>query len=520
MISIIQSGQAPINLVISNLSRRYYQFTALRPFSVPVGQFAISMLSELLPNVEISTNNYDREVHGRGESYHPTASPWAVVYPTSVEDVVKIVKHCGSHQVPIIPYGAGTSVEGHVCALEGGISLDMTRMNSLKITENESGIPNPIAVVGAGITRKQLNEALRHTGMHFVVDPGADATIGGMVACGASGTTTVKYGSMRENILALECVLPDGTIANCGTHALKSSAGYDLTSLMCGSEGTLGVITSISVKLHPIPEHIFSAVCVFDELRSAADAVAALKLCNISLARCELLDATSVHAFNQYNLARGNRTEMRQLKPTLFFEYHGNSIASVQEQVDMTKSICIHDYGGSDFQFESDEIKRKHLWSARHDLYYATLALRPGATGAIVTDCCVPLSRFADLISTTAKDVIDLDVVGPCFGHAGDGNLHCIMPVRDDDGEDYLSRLNQINDSLIRRTLEAGGTCTGEHGVGYGKMKYLEQQYGTGAVHMMKLIKNAIDPLNIMNPGKVVRGISRMGSHISVVAPG
>jgi D-lactate dehydrogenase (cytochrome) len=448
-----------MSLIAFNLSMRSKAvgFRISRPWS----SGAVSLLSELLPHVELSTNPYDLQVHGRGESHHPTALPWAVVMPRSVDDVVTIVKHCAVHQIPIIPYGAGTSVEGHVCALEGGISLDMTRMNSVEVLEND-GIPDPVAVVGAGITRKHLNEALRHTGMQFVVDPGADATIGGMVACGASGTTAVRFGTMRENILALECVLPDGTIARCGTHALKSSAGYDLVSLMCGSEGTLGVITSVSVKLHPIPEHIMSAVCVFDNLQSAAAAVAALKLTNVPVARCELLDAPSVQAFNQYNKSRGYQAEPREVLPTLFFEFHGPSEASVQEQVIMTQSICVHDYGGSNFQFESDEGKRKALWSARHDLYYATLALRPGATGAIVTDCCVPLSKFANLISNTAQQVLDLNVVGPCFGHAGDGNLHCILPVRDDDNDEYLSRLHEVNDSLIRRTLEAGGTCTGE----------------------------------------------------------
>lgn len=379
---------------------------------------------------------------------------------------------------------------------------------------------------------KCLLMTCRHTGMLFVVDPGADATIGGMVgasfhhmqylgnqiisflshilhyyvACGASGTTAVKYGTTRENILGLECVLPDGTVAKCGTRALKSSAGYDLTSLMTGSEGTLGIITNVIVKLHPIPEHVIAAVCVFDDLYQAADSVAAMKLCDVPVARCELLDESSVAAFNQYIQSRNESgsIEPLQVKPTLFLEFQGASAAAVEEQAVLSESICSGDYGGSNFRYTSAEAERKELWSARHNLYYASLALRPGAESAILTDACVPLSKFAELVSATAQDVKDLGVVGPCFGHAGDGNFHCILPVLQEDSEEYLANVHRVNDNLIRRTLEAGGTCTGEHGIGYGKKKYLAKQYGPGGVHMMRMIKQGIDPLNIMNPGKVV----------------
>jgi D-lactate dehydrogenase (cytochrome) len=464
-----------------------------------------ALLTDKLPHIHVSTNPYDLEAHGRGESYHATAAPSAVVSPASTEEVVQLVKLCSEHQIPVIPFGAGTSVEGHVCAIHGGISLDMRKFDSIEVHEIQDGLPDPIAKVGAGVRRNRLNEELRHSGMQFVVDPGADATIGGMTACGASGTTAVKYGSMRENILGLECILPDGTFVKCGTNALKNSAGYDLTSLMTGSEGTLGVITSISVKLHPIPEHVVSAVCVFDDLFKAAEAVAALKLSNIPVARCEILDEVSVSAFNRYNKSRGNdSTAQMDEKPTLFLEFHGHGEKSVGEQVDFTKSICVEDCGAFNFRFTSGEEERKSLWAARHQLYYASIWFREGATGAIVTDACVPLSKFAELMTQTAKDVKELDVVGPCFGHAGDGNFHCILPIRDDDSDEYLSRLHEVNDNLIRRTLEAGGTCTGEHGIGYGKTKYLSRQYGDGAVHMMKLIKNSLDPKNIMNPGKVV----------------
>jgi len=303
----------------------------------------------------------------------------------------------------------------------------------------------------------------------------------------------------------LECVLPDGTFAKCGTHALKNSAGYDLTSLMTGSEGTLGVITSVSVKLHPIPAHVVDVVCVFDDLFKAAEAVAALKLCGVPMARCEVLDQVSVSAFNNYTKSRGNgSTAPMDEQPTLFLEFHGHGDESLREQVDLARSICVEDHGAIQFRFSNEEEERKALWAARHQLYYASIWYREGATGAIVTDACVPLSRFAEIMTQTAHDIKDLGVVGPCFGHAGDGNFHCILPIRDDDTEEYISRLHSVNENLIHRAIEAGGTCTGEHGVGYGKMKYLRRQYGDGAVHMMKLIKRSLDPKNIMNPGKVV----------------
>lgn len=463
------------------------------------------VFSENLPHIDLSTNPYELSAHGRGESYHATAAPFAVLTPSSTEEVVQVVQLCSENLIPIIPFGKGTSVEGHVCAIHGGISLDMARFDSIELHESEDGMPTPIATVGAGVTRARLNEELRYSGMQFVVDPGADASIGGMVACGASGTTAVKYGTMRENILGLECVLPDGTVARCGTKALKSSAGYDLTSLMTGSEGTLGVITSVSVKLHPIPEHIVSAVCVFDDLFKAAEAVTALKFRDIPMARCELLDEVSLGAFNHYNMTRGDgSTAQMDEKPTLFLEFHAHGPESVQEQVDFAQSVCVEDFGASNFSFTSGEEERKSLWAARHQLYYASIGLREGATSAIVTDACVPLSAFAELMAKTAQDVKELDVVGPCFGHAGDGNFHCILSVRDDESEEYLSRCHKVNDNLIRRAIDAGGTCTGEHGIGYGKVKYLREQYGDGAVHMMKLIKKSIDPKNIMNPGKVV----------------
>ena len=321
------------------------------------------------------------------------------------------------------------------------------------------------------------------------------------IACGASGTMAVKYGTMRENILGLECVLPDGTIATCGTKAIKSSAGYDLTSLMTGSEGTLGIITKVTVKLHPIPDHVSAAICSFDTLHDAAEAVTTMRMCGISFQRCELLDAQSVSTFHQYNSSSASDLE---IKPTLFLEFVGPSEGSVHEQIKMAQSICTSDLNGSNFKFTANEEERKALWSARHKLYYAAIALRPGTKDAFITDACVPLSKFADLITATVEDVEKFGLVGPCFGHAGDGNFHCILPLVDGDSDEHLLKIQKVNDNLIKRTMEAGGTCTGEHGVGYGKIKYLKKQYGVGAVKMMKMIKKSLDPLNIMNPGKVV----------------
>lgn len=467
--------------------------------------------SQLSPSAELILNPYELERHGRGESFHPTRQPDAILKPATVSDVSKILSFCNEEKIPVVPFGVGTSVEGHVCCLEGGISLDTSLFQAIdtpsdlllehdaEVESSSSQLPDPIARVGAGVTRMALNNALRHTGMQFVVDPGADATVGGMVATGASGTTAIRYGTMRENLLQVQAVLADGSVVDTGTRALKNSAGYDLLSLLCGSEGTLAVITSVTVKLHPIPENITAAVCVFGSLKEAAEAVAMIKLCDIQLLRCELLDGSSVAAFNAYKKESPDRV----VAPTLFLEFSAASQTALDEQVQMTKSVC-SDFGGSDFEFTSGEEERKALWAARHSLYYASLNLRPGAKGAILTDACVPLSKFAVIIEETSRDVEEFGVVGPCFGHAGDGNFHCILPLVPGDSKDYIAKLHEVNDRLIQRTLAAGGTCTGEHGVGYGKTKYLEAQYGTGAVDMMKAIKRSLDPNNILNPGKIV----------------
>lgn len=474
--------------------------------------------SLLSTRATLTQNPYELIRHGKGESYHPPAAPDLVVCPATLDDVRHIVRFCYGHCIPIIPFGAGTSLEGHVHALYGGISLDMCLFDRIELSPEifssikEEGevapaaidieFPDPIARVGAGVTRSKLNEALRHTGMRFTVDPGADATIGGQVATGASGTTTVRYGTMRENVLAIEAVLADSadaTIVKTGCLSLKSSAGYDLRGLLIGSEGTLGVITSVTVKLHPVLDYRATAVTTFETIADAARAVTAIRFSGIPLLRCEILDANSVQAFNNY------QNKNLRVQPTMFLEFESFSEEVIQEQISATRDICVSDYGAQDFQSSSDDETSAKLWAARHKLYYAALAARKSSTGAIVTDACVPMSQFANVFEETVADVKETGVVGPCFAHAGEGNLHCILPVCDDDEQTgYFQKLLDVQQRLIKRTIRASGTISGEHGVGYGKIPYLKQMYGDGVPQMMKIVKSALDPRNILNPGKVV----------------
>jgi D-lactate dehydrogenase (cytochrome) len=397
-------------------------------------------------------------------------------------------------RVPLIPFGTGTSLEGHIQAIHGGVCLDLSEMNAI-LQVNELDMD---CRVQAGVTRLALNSALRHSGLSFPIDPGADASLGGMAACGASGTAAVRYGTMRENVLGTTAVLADGTAMTTGGRARKSSAGYDLTRLLVGSEGTLAILTELQLRLHPLPAACSAAVCTFDSLEAGARAVAAVLQCGIPVARCELLDASAIRAFNAYP------KEVADLRavPTLFLEFTGISAESVAEQAELAHACCA-DEGGSEFTWATSEEERRRLWQARHSTYYASLALRPGSRG-IVTDAAVPISRLAEVMRATADDVAAEAVVGPIFGHAGDGNFHVILPVRDDDSPEYVAALKRVNDRLVRRTLAVGGTCTGEHGVGVGKREYLALQHGEAAVAAMRAIKRALDPLNILNPGKVV----------------
>eukprot|EP00581_Thalassiosira_minuscula_P004583 CAMPEP_0183744292 /NCGR_PEP_ID=MMETSP0737-20130205/65655_1 /TAXON_ID=385413 /ORGANISM="Thalassiosira miniscula, Strain CCMP1093" /LENGTH=653 /DNA_ID=CAMNT_0025979931 /DNA_START=214 /DNA_END=2172 /DNA_ORIENTATION=+ len=625
----------------------------------------LSTLQTLHPKLVISTNHYELDSHGHGESYHPTLPPDAVLYPSTVEEIRDILRLCcreraaGEEEeeeedvqsiveiVSVIAYGAGTSLEGHLQFLfpsspssdtddvqndergevvqvpssyftnhkddnkmdsfkkvrivrRGGVSIDMSNFQSI----GEIGPGDSFVKVGAGVTRNTLNEALRHTGMQFMVDPGADATIGGMTACAASGTAAVKYGTMRENVLAMTAVLPPttilstnddnsnssnnnntnnegGTIVHCGTTALKSSAGYNLPAILTGSEGTLGVITEVGVKLHPIPTHVIAASCAFDDLHSAAEAVAMICMMGVPVSRIELLDETSIRAFNSMigsGEEEGDDTgdegdgkdefhlRPMEVKPTLFMEFAGHTETVATEDLSVAQSICIDEFEGTNFVSASDESTRQALWAARHRLYYSAIALRGSGSdeddsatslstivtdvcvplphfadiisdtardvhelgyysaialrgsgsgnggdeddsatsqSTIVTDVCVPLPHFADIISDTARDVHKLGVVGPCFGHAGDGNFHCILPLTKNDTKEYKESVFKVIENLTDRAIKVGGTCTGEHGVGYGKKKYLKRMYGEGGVSMMEAVKRSLDPFNILNPGKI-----------------
>jgi D-lactate dehydrogenase (cytochrome) len=432
-----------------------------------------------------------REHHGKDQTYHPGAPPDAVAFPHTTAEVSAIVKVCAAHRVPVIAYGTGTSLEGHIAALRGGVTLDLQQMNAVL----EVNAEDLDCLVQAGVTRNQLNTDLRDTGLFFPIDPGADASIGGMAATRASGTNAVRYGTMRENVLGLTAVLADGEIIKTGGRARKSSSGYDLTRLLVGSEGTLGVITEIRLRLHGIPEAISSAVCPFATIEDAVNAVIMTIQSGVPVARIELLDELTMEACIRYSKLEGYR-----VSPALFFEFHGSE-AHVAEQAEMVGAIA-RDFGGADFQWTARAKERTRLWQARHDAFWATMALRPGAAG-IVTDVCVPISRLAECISAVKQDIAEAGLLAPMVGHVGDGNFHLIFLVDLADAAE-VARAKAVNQRMVEHALQLGGTCTGEHGVGHGKIGYLEAEHGPGAVAAMRRIKQALDPLNIMNPGKIV----------------
>ena len=438
----------------------------------------------------LSTALAVREQHGRDESYHPTQAPDAVAFAHSTEEVAEIVKVCAAHKRPVIPFGTGTSLEGHVAALHGGISIDVSQMAEVL----EVNAEDLDCRVQAGVTRKQLNEHLRDTGLFFPIDPGADASLGGMTATRASGTNAVRYGTMRENVLGLTAVLADGRIIKTGGRARKSAAGYDLTRLFVGSEGTLCVITEIQLRLYGIPEAISAAVCPYETLEGAVNTVINTIQMGIPVARIELLDEVMLDALNKYS---GFDYPVR---PTLFFEFHG-STAGVEEQARTVGEISA-EWGGGDFRWTAAQEERSRLWQARHDAYYAALALKPGAQGW-ATDVCVPISRLAECILETRQDIEASGLLAPLVGHVGDGNFHLVFVVDPEDPAE-MERAIEVNDRMVMRTLALGGTCTGEHGIGYGKMQFLQAEHGD-AVALMRSVKQALDPANIMNPGKVVR---------------
>ena len=438
----------------------------------------------------LSLSESVREQHGRDESFHASAPPEAVAFAESNEEVAEIVRICVKHKKPIIPFGTGTSLEGHVAALHGGICLDVSGMNQvLEVNDNDLDCR-----VQAGVTRKQLNQHLRNSGLFFPIDPGADASLGGMTATRASGTNAVRYGTMRENVLGLTVVTADGRIIRTGTRARKSSAGYDLTRLFVGSEGTLGIITEIQLRLYGVPEAISAAVCSFETMEGAVNTTISTIQMGIPVARIELMDEVQVDAINRY------ADFDYALKPTLFFEFHGTE-AWVKEQAEMVKEIS-NDEGGSDFQWETREQERQKLWEARHNAYYAALALRPGSKGW-PTDVCVPISRLADCILETRQDIDECGLFVPLVGHVGDGNFHLLFLIDPENEEEELKRYQPLNDRLVERALRMGGTCSGEHGIGSGKLKYMEAEHGD-SLELMRQIKQAFDPHNLMNPGKVI----------------
>ena len=430
-----------------------------------------------------------REQHGHTTTWLENQHPDAVVFPENTGEVAEIVTVCAEHKVPVIAFGAGTSLEGHVNAPGGGISVDLSQMNKVLAVHAE----DLDCVVQPGVTRKQLNEHLRDQGLFFPIDPGADASIGGMAATRASGTNAVRYGTMKDNVLALEAVMPDGTVIRTATRAKKSSAGYDLTRLLIGAEGTLGIITEITLKLHGIPEAMSSARCGFPTVDAACNAVITTIQYGIPVARIELLDPLSVKAVNAYSGLTLPET------PLLLLEFHGSQ-GSVEEQAAAFGEIAA-ETGGTDFEWTTNAEERTKLWQARHDAYWAALQLRPGAK-SLTSDVCVPISCLAECVNAAQRRAAELGIEAPIVGHVGDGNFHSIVLVDTDNAEE-VSRADEFMGWLTNLAIDMGGTCTGEHGVGQGKMSYLKRELGP-ATGYMKSIKQAIDPDGIMNPGKIL----------------
>lgn len=438
-----------------------------------------------------TTNPTQLRNHSHGESYHPAGEPDVVVFPLSTDEVSAVMKVAAGHRSPVVPFGIGSALEGHVNAVSGGVTIDLSRMNRvLRVSVEDLD-----ATVEAGVTHRQLNKALEKEGVHFWVDPGADATLGGMAATRASGTTAVRYGTMREAVLGLTVVLADGRVIRTGGRARKSSSGYDLTRLFVGSEGTLGVITEVTVRLHGFPEAVSAAVCPFESMEGAVRTVITTIQLGIPVARIELLDEVQLDAVNRYS-----HTDY-PLKPTLFFEFHGTSKEGVEEHARSAEEIAAEN-GALGFQWALTTEARAKLWHARHNAFYAAVALRPGGK-AWTTDVCVPISRLAECILETRQDVQGSSLIGALVGHVGDGNFHLIFSLDPDDAAE-MAEVTRINGRLVHRALAMGGTCSGEHGVGLGKIDYLPKEHGD-AVEVMRSIKRLFDPDDRMNPGKMFR---------------
>jgi len=434
------------------------------------------------------TSGAVREHHSHDTSRLPPSMPDAVAFPESEGDVQAIVQTCAAYGVPVVPFGVGSSMEGHTIPIQGGISVCTRNMNRILEVKPEDFL----AVVEPGVTRKQLNVALRDTGLMFSVDPGADASLGGMASTRGSGTTAVRYGTMRENVIGLRVVTPDGTAIRTGSRARKSSTGYDLTHLFVGAEGTLGIITELTVRLHPIPEEVSSAICAFPNIRNAVEAVIATIQYGIPVARVEFLDEVAIGGVNNYS-----RLDL-EVAPTLFFEFHGTK-AWVREQAQVAEEICLEN-GGTGFRWSTDADERARLWQARHDILWATKAIRPGCD-LYTGDICVPISRLAESIAAAREDIDASPLTGQIIGHVGDGNYHTAYLI-DPNNPDELAEAERLADRLVERALAVGGTASGEHGIGIGKLKFMRREHGE-AVDVMKRIKAALDPAGIMNPGKM-----------------
>ena len=436
----------------------------------------------------LSAGEADRAAHGREESYHRAMNPDVVGYPENTGEVEAIIRVCARTATPVIPFGTGTSLEGHIAAVHGGLSLDMSRMSAvIQVRPGDLDV-----TVQPGLTREGLNKELARHGLFFPVDPGADASLGGMAATRASGTTTVRYGSMRENVLSLEVVLADGRIIRTASRARKSSAGYDLTRLFVGSEGTLGVITELTLRTYGLPEAMSAAVCSFRKLDQAVACVISVIQLGVPVARAELLDEIYIDAVN-----RRSGLGLKAM-PTILFEFHGSE-GSVRHDAEEVAALA-KEFGAESVESATTQQDRNRLWRARHEAYYAGLALRPGSRG-LVTDVCVPVSNLAQCIAETKADIDQTDLIAPILGHVGDGNFHvCFIldPARDDE----LAQAQAINRRMVARAIEMGGTCSGEHGVGYGKAEFLNSEHGE-ALNLMVAIKKALDPRGILNPGKM-----------------
>ncbi len=439
----------------------------------------------------LSTAQAMREHHGRDESSYDPMLPDAVVFAQSTDDVAAAVALCNEHGFPVIAYGTGTSLEGHILALQGGLSIDLSQMNRVVAVNAE----DLTVTVQPGVTRKQLNNEIKDSGLFFPIDPGADASIGGMAATRASGTNAVRYGTMRENVLALTVVTAEGKVIKTGTRAKKSSAGYDLTRLFVGSEGTLGIITEITLRLYPQPEAVSAAVCSFPTIAAAVNTVIQTIQMGVPVARVEFVDESGVKAINKHD-----KLSLPE-KPLLLFEFHGSE-HGVQEQAEVVQQIA-DEHGAEGFEWATRPEDRSRLWQARHNAYFALLQLRPGSR-AISTDCCVPISRLAECLLETKADCEREKIIHGIVGHVGDGNFHVQMLVDPNDPAD-IARAEAVNGRMVARAIAMDGTCTGEHGVGLHKIDFLVQEHGQGAIDVMRTLKHALDPNNILNPGKIVR---------------